>query len=208
VNRFCKPVDFVLEGVGMKLRIREWIGFVLGVILIVIAFFVFWVSAKSFVEAIAAARSEVAAAIVGAMATVLVGVSAVLLSQAHERRRSREEAHRLRKVEIYQEFISMVTRMIGATNQNLAIKEIDQAELVKYLFRYKSDILLWGSPRVIKAQIGFESDAGKGDLGLLFRAVSELYLAIREDIGLSNSGLNSLELVKLFLNEEARKKLH
>lgn len=192
----------------MKLRSREVIGVVLGVVLIVVIACIFWVFAKSFVEALAGARSEVAAAIVGAMATVLVGVSAVLISQAHERRRSREEAHRLKKVEIYQEFIGVVTRMIGAANQNLTIKEIDQAELVNYLFRYKSDILLWGSPRVVRAQIRFESEAGGGNVKLLFRLVSELYLAIRDDIGLSNSGLNNLELVKLFLNEEARKTLH
>lgn len=79
-------------------------------------------------------------------------------------------------------------------------------ELINYLFRYKSEILLWGSPRVIKAQIEFEavSGNGNGDVKALFKAVNEMYLAIREDIGLSNSGLTNLELVKLYLNKEAR----
>jgi len=97
--------------------------------------------------------------------------------------------------------------MIGAANQNLAIKEIEPGELASYLFRFKSEILLWGSPRVIRAQIKFESVAGKVDIKLLFNAVNELYMAIREDVGLSNFGLNSLELMKLYLNEEARSQL-
>ncbi len=32
-------------------------------------------------------------------------------------------------------------------------------------------------------------------------AVNNLYKAIREDIGLSNAGLNNLELIKLFLKD-------
>jgi len=141
------------------------------------------------------------------MATILVGVSAVLLSQAHERKRAAEEAHRLRKVEIYQGFIDMVSRIIGAANKNLAVKEPDPQELVQYLFKFKADILLWGAPKVIKAQIEFEHVSGSGDTKKIFSAVNSLYLAIREDIGLSNSGLNKLELMKLYLNEDARKEL-
>ncbi|MDO9028814.1 MAG: hypothetical protein Q7V09_00145 [Hydrogenophaga sp.] len=191
----------------MRLKVREFLGAAVVLILIGGVCSGVWVLGGSLVTSLASASSEVAAAVIGAMATVLVGVSAVLLSQAHERRRSREEAHRLKKVEIYQEFIGVITRMIGAANQNLAIKEIEPGELASYLFRFKSEILLWGSPRVIRAQIKFESVAGKVDIKLLFNAVNELYMAIREDVGLSNFGLNSLELMKLYLNEEARSQL-
>ena len=172
-------------------------GFVYGVWLFIAAFF----------EAITAASPEVTAAIVGAMATVLVGISAVLLSQTYERKRAAEEAHRLKKVEIYQGFIDMISRMTSASNVHLPSREPAAAELIQYLFKFKSDILLWGSPKVIRAQIEFESVSGHGDTKKLFRSVNSLYLAIREDIGLSNYGLNNLELVKLSLNESARSEL-
>ena len=84
------------------------------------------------------------------------------------------------------------------------MKGKDEKELVQYLFKFKSDILLWGSPKVIKAQIEFENISGNGNTQKTFRAVNSLYLAIREDIGLSNSGLNNLELVKLSLDNAAR----
>lgn len=141
------------------------------------------------------------------MATILVGISALLISQAHERKRAADEAHRLKKIEIYQGFVDIISRMMGASNKNLSLKEVDPQELVCFAFKFKSDILLWGSPKVIKAQIYFETVSGSGDAKNLFRAVNSLYLAIREDIGLSNSGLTSLELVKLSLNPEARKEI-
>ncbi|MHB8149624.1 MAG: hypothetical protein ACYDIB_05640 [Desulfobulbia bacterium] len=191
----------------MNTKIQKILQIVLGLTLIGVIGYGIWLLARAFVDAISAASPEVSAAIVGAMATILVGVSAVLLSQAHERKRAAEEAHRLRKVEIYQGFIDMVSRLIGATNENLSVKEPDPQELVQYLFKFKSDILLWGSPKVIRAQIEFETVSGSGNTKKVFSAVNSLYLAIRDDIGLSNSGLSNLELVKLYLNEDARKEL-
>lgn len=166
-----------------------------------------WLLIQEFWSAISAATPEITAAIIGAMATILVGISAVLISQAHERKRAAEEAHRLKKVEIYQGFIDIISRMMGASNENLALKAPDQEELLLFAFKFKSDLLLWGSPKVIKAQIQFEAVSGSGDTKKLFRAVNALYSTIREDIGLSNSGLNSLELVKLSLNPEAREEI-
>ncbi len=191
----------------MNTKIQKILQIVLGLTLIGVIGYGIWLLARAFVDAISAASPEVSAAIVGAMATILVGVSAVLLSQAHERKRAAEEAHRLRKVEIYQGLIDMVSRLIGATNENLSVKEPDPQELVQYLFKFKSDILLWGSPKVIRAQIEFETVSGSGNTKKVFSAVNSLYLAIRDDIGLSNSGLSNLELVKLYLNEDARKEL-
>jgi hypothetical protein len=163
-----------------------------------------WVLIREFYIALSAASPEITVAIIGAMATILVGISAVLISQAHERKRAAEEAHRLKKVEIYQGFIDLISRMIGASNEHLLLKAPDEYELISFVFKFKSELLLWGSPKVIKAQINFENVSGSGDTKKLFRAVNTLYMAIREDLGLSNSGLNSLELVKLSLNPEAR----
>jgi hypothetical protein len=191
----------------MKTSIQKSLQTTLGLALIFISAYGIWWLVRTFIDAISAASPEVSAAIVGAMATILGGVLAILLSQAHERKRAAEDAHRLRKVEIYQGFIDMITKLIGASNENLSIQEPDPQELIEYLFKLKADILLWGSPKVIKAQINFEAVAGSGNTGKIFHSVNSLYLAIREDVGLSNFGLNNLELVKLYLNDDARKQL-
>lgn len=188
----------------MSRKLLKLFGFFVGLPLLAAIGYGAWQLMIAFVSAITAASSEVTAAIVGSMATILVGIGVVLLGQAHEKKRSREEAHRLKKIEIYQGFIDMISRMIGATNENLDIKGPEMPELTAYLFKYKSELLLWGSPRVIKSQINFESESSSGNTKKLFRAVNEMYLAIREDIGLSNSGLSDLELVKLYLDKNAR----
>lgn len=64
---------------------------------------------------------------------------------------------------------------------------------------YKTNIILWGSPKVLKAQAKYEKEAKLGKSP--FYAVDELYRAIREDIGLSNKGLKSLDLIKLYIND-------
>lgn len=199
---------FWVSAQKMNTKIQKMFQIILGLSLIGGFTYGVWTLVKAFVDAVTVASPEIVAAIIGAMATVLVGISAVLISQVHERRRSSEEAHRLKKVEIYQNFIDMVSRMIGASNENLDLKEPDTKELAHYAFKFKADILLWGSPTVIKAQIEFENASESGDTKILFKSVNALYLAIREDIGLSNSGLNNLELVKLYLNVDARKELN
>ena len=191
----------------MKSKMLKLLIFILGLSILGAIGYGVWFLICEFLEAISAASPEITAAIIGAMATIMVGISAVLISQAHERRRAAEEAHRLKKVEIYQGFIDIISRMIGASNENITIKAPDQNELINFAFKFKSELLLWGSPKVIKAQINFEAASGNGDTKLLFRSVNTLYLAIREDIGLSNSGLNSLELVKLSLTPEARQEI-
>lgn len=188
----------------MSAKFQKTLRILLGLLLAGGIAYGIWFLGGAFVAAITAASPEVTAAIVGAMATVLVGISAVLTSQAHERKRAAEEAHRLKKVEIYQGFIAMASRVIGGSNKNIAVKEPNLKELASYFLKFKSDILLWGSPKVIKAQIEFENVSDAGDPKKLFCSMNSLYLAIREDIGLSNSGLNNLELVKLYLNREAR----
>lgn len=190
----------------MGAKLQKAFGMILALVMVAALGYGAWQLVVVFIAAITAVSPEVMAAIVGAMATILAGVAVVLLSQAHERKRAAEEAHRLKKVEIYKEFIEMVSKMLGSSNEHLEIKGPEMPELINYLFRYHSEILLWGSPRVIKAQIEFEAVSGNvsGDEKASFKAVNEIYLAIREDIGLSNSGLTNLELVKLYLDKEAR----
>jgi len=141
----------------------------------------------------------IAAAIIGAMATVSAGIAAVLITQKQTKRRELEEAHREKKVEIYNKYLIIVTRIIKGLNEELTAEKISEPELVNSLIDYKREILLWGSPKVIKAQLQYEAAACTG--GNTFLAVDNLYRAIRDDIGLSNNGLAQFDLFKLFLKD-------
>lgn len=161
--------------------------------------YVAWLVATHLLAFLASANPSISAAIVGAMATVLVSVGGALYTQAQNKKREISEAHRERKVELYKEFLDVVLRIMSRQNENLSIEPIPEQELIDFLARFKTSVLLWGSPKVIKAQLSFEDASRNG--GNVLIAVDQLYLAIREDIGLSNSGLNNHELVKMYLSD-------
>ena len=145
------------------------------------------------------ANPSVSAAVVGAMATVLVGVGGALYTQAQIKKREIEEAHRERKVELYKGFLDMVAKIMSEQNENVSLKPPSQQELVDFMVEFKTNVVLWGSPKVINAQLDFQKVSESG--GNVLFAVDELYKAIREDIGLSNKGLNKRQLVKMYLRD-------
>ena len=143
---------------------------------------------------------ELLVAIISALGTITVGIVVVLITQYYNRKLASEDAHRLKKVEIYKNLIDIFAKMLASQNKNLSIEEPTQEELLDFAFRFKSEVLLWGSPRVIKAYLVFEVIQSVPSSAIL-KAANSLYLAIRSDIGLSNFGLNNHELVKIFLTD-------
>ncbi len=161
--------------------------------------YLIWLGMSFFFTALATADAKISAAIIGAMTTVFVSISAVIITQRQTKAREVEEAHRAKKVEIYEKFIKTVTSIVAGENDEVSMQAPSQQELIDYLVDFKTEIMLWGSPEVIKAQLEFERVSKNG--GDIFEAVNNLYKSIRKDIGLSNSGLNNLELIKLYLKD-------
>ena len=172
---------------------------ILGLFLIAGILYALWVAVYFFITSLTSADPKISAAIIGAMTTIFVGIAAVIITQRQIKLREIEEAHREKKVEIYHKFLGTVTSLIAGQNDQVTIEAPTEQELIDYLVEFKTEILLWGSPKVIKAQLEFERISGSG--GDVLTAVNNLYKAIREDIGLSNAGLNDLELIKIFLKD-------
>ena len=172
---------------------------ILGFIIIGAGIYGVWLAVVFFVNALSSADPKISAAILGGMATVFVGLTAVIITQNQTKLRDREEAHRASKVEIYKRYLETIAALLAGTNDNVSLKAPTEQELVDYLVQFKTEILLWGSPEVIKMQLEFQF-ASEND-GNIFIAVNNLHKAIRADIGLSNKGLNNLELVKMYLSD-------
>mgnify|MGYP005814393581 FL=1 len=126
-------------------------------------------------------------------------MSGVLYTQSQIKNREIEEAHRSRKVEIYKGFLDMVARLMAKDNPHVSLKAPKEQELINFLVGFKTDVILWGSPKVINAHLNFEKVSNSG--GNVLFAVDELYQAIREDIGLSNKGLEKHQLMKMYLKD-------
>lgn len=82
-------------------------------------------------------------------------------------------------------------------NENVSLGPPSKQELVEFMVEFKTNVVLWGSPKVINAQLNFQKVSESG--GNVLFPVDELYKAIREDIGLSNKGLDKRQLVKMYL---------
>ncbi|MDO8827206.1 hypothetical protein [Methylophaga sp.] len=180
-------------------KLAQAIGFIFGIGIIVGTGYFVWIILGRLLKFLESANPSVSAAVVGAMATVLVGVGGALYTQAQIKKREIEEAHRSRKVELYKGFLDMVARMMSEQNENVSLEPPSQQELVDFMVEFKTNVVLWGSPKVINAQLNFQKVSESG--GNTLFAVDELYKAIREDIGLSNKGLNKRQLVKMYLRD-------
>jgi len=180
-------------------RIKKVLHLLLGLSMIAGILYCAWRVILFFVKIMQQINTSVAAAIIGAMATITAGIVAVIITQRQTKLREIAEAHREKKVEIYDKFLTIIIRILKSTNENIKAEPISEEELILLLVDFKREILLWGSPQVIKAQLHYESVAG--NTRMMFHAVDQLYRAIREDIGLSNKGLQPLDLFKLFLKD-------
>jgi len=159
-----------------------------------------WEGLHHFLALLSAASPEVAAAIIGGMFTAFVGIIAAVLSHRYARVRASEDAHRNKKVEVYHGFLEVVARLMANANSSVHLKPLKEPELVKFLVKFKTDIMLWGSPSVLNAMHEFNLQSQIGDVKM-FHAVDTLYRAIRNDIGLSNRGLKPYALVNMYLKD-------
>jgi hypothetical protein len=178
---------------------KENAGTVLAFIVLGLALYLFWVVLTRFIGFLENANPSVASAVTGTIATLLVAFWSNLYVQRQVKLREIEEAHRPRKTEIYEEFLNVISRQLAASNPLVESAALGEDELMKYLVKLQTQLILWGSPEVIKAFQVFKTSSSSDIHSLL--GVDKLLRAIRTDIGLSIQGLYSYELVKMYLKD-------
>ena len=144
-------------------------------------------------------QNEVSIAVLGVFGTILTGIIVTVITQKQSKQREVDELHRPKKVEIYKEFLEIFTRLMCNDNKNVTTKKINNEELLAFLVDFRTNILLWGSPKIISEYLKFLKLIEGG--GKSFVIMNDFIKYIREDIGLSNKGLNKNELIKMFLDD-------
>ncbi len=88
-------------------------------------------------------------------------------------------------------------------------KKIKEDILLIKMIEIKKEILIWGSAETIKQWIEWEKSTQKQGIGHieLIKEGDKLFKAIRKDLGHNDNELNNSELMKFFLDKEARDKL-
>ena len=181
---------------------KEWLQLLVGTVVIALIAYLVFNLTKLFLDFLSQVDPTVGAAIIASMTTILVGLGGALGAQYQIKMRQADETHREEKIRLYSKFLEMAASHLAQENKNLNQRWIPEKELVKFFFEFKTGIILRGSPGVIRALAIFEGvSASNGDV---LGAVDGIYREIRKDIGLSNSGLKSKELVAVYLKHEDR----
>lgn len=172
----------------------------LGIILLlalgVLAFFLI----KWIVEVFPTIDKTVQAAVIAA----LVALFSVIFTFWKERSRSLREAHRDQKIKAYSQFYESMFSVLRASKNN---SKYDESKLADEFFEIQKNILFYGSPKVIKNFSEFKLVSGNEEpqADEILKSVGRVLLAMRDDIGLSNSGLDELNIHQIYVTDDLQK---
>lgn len=102
---------------------------------------------------------------------------------------------------MHEEFIKF---WFGALMSVREKKPLDERGLQKFFERHTPELIIWGSPPMLRAYGEFRSagnDPDRSDPRRPLFVFESLLLAIREDLGHSNDGLEQGDLLRLFITD-------
>ncbi|WP_297483671.1 hypothetical protein [uncultured Photobacterium sp.] len=170
----------------------------------------FWSFIELFSAALKGSNVKIIVAVISAFSALTTGIVLALINhsktksrelvvQEKIREREIEEAHRAKKVEIYNDFLKLVSSFFQGQNKNNNKQMPKPQKILDEFEKFQNGILLWGGPKVIIAFLNFRR-VFEDNSEDMFRAVDALYKSLREDIGLSNHGLDNYETIQLYLS--------
>jgi hypothetical protein len=98
------------------------------------------------------------------------------------------------------EFVQLLIDLQQATRRGEEDELLKSERTDSTIVEFNRNVLLWGSPTVIRAFLAFRSQGGTTNPFVLGQ-MDKLLGAIRKDLGLSNWRLQKGDLVKLFLKD-------
>ncbi|MGN7294916.1 hypothetical protein [Rhizobium sp. SAFR-030] len=153
-----------------------------------------------FVSALVTADKSIQAAIIAAV----VGLFTVTFTYWKERSRSIKEAHRDKKIEVYQKFYEIMFALMEASKKGI-VSDASDAEFQAKWFEVSRGVMFYGSPTVLNAFAALKRHKGDAEPKNVFRIMGRILLAMRSDIGLSNFGLDELNIHQIYVNDDINK---
>jgi len=156
---------------------------------------------------LSAFEEELSAALVATGGTVLAAVATVVYNQRRTHAREIAEAHRPEKVRVYNLFMATMvdqlrkTKTAGGSPLNAVALP---PELIDTMFSFKRDLIVWGSPGVIRSYHGFEQKVARSSPKQAMLLFDDMLRQIRKDLGSSNWLLQRGDLIQLFLTDNLR----
>ncbi|WP_075653900.1 hypothetical protein [Pseudochrobactrum sp. B5] len=136
-----------------------------------------------------------------------VALISLIFAYWKEREKSRQEAHREKKTEIYSIFFDIVFRILKETkNKNPTTPYAESQELQDSLYELMKGVLAYGSPEVVLSIGRWRLNSNASSNTILLH-VGDILLAMRKDIGLSNKGLTNINIHQVYVLDDMEKLL-
>lgn len=133
-----------------------------------------------------------------AATTVLVATLTIVLGKYYERKMDIEAHYRVKKTEIYDEFLAAFFELFGSDNN----KDRENVELIAFIREWQRKMILWGGQDVLTKYISWmqhlKNKASDPDAKTMF-IMEEFFLAIRKDLGHKNTKLVKGTFIRLLL---------
>jgi hypothetical protein len=148
--------------------------------------------------------ATVAAAIVAAVATGLLSLLTIVLQRRHERQETVEQDIRARKIAVYTDLVGSWFDIFGLGEERSDDEsEAAIATATAKLARLTPELISWGSDDVVAAWSHYRRGMTRAgtDPALLMFGFEKVLLTIRRDVGHTNKGLTTGDLLALWVND-------
>ncbi len=149
--------------------------------------------------------SSADASVQAAIVAGAVALASILFAFLRERSKAIREAHRENKIEVYNQFFDIIFDLIKNPEKSNELENIDRSSpIVQKLMDISRGALLYGSPRVVLAFAEWRTSSihSSSDKVAPLRSIGKILLAMRSDIGLSNWGLNELNVHQIYVTDD------
>lgn len=135
--------------------------------------------------------------------TVAGSVGVTLWTTRNRRISDIERDHRLQRAQVYEKLFDHIFKMFMSARLGLAPPS--EKETIKYMFEFNSSVVLWGSPQILKSWGEFRTAAPEKlsqeeNLKVLI-ALENFLRDVRKDLGHSNAGLETGDILHVFVND-------
>jgi hypothetical protein len=178
---------------------KEVLRFIVSLILVISLGYVAYLIIAYLIGLISVIDKQVAASIIVASGTVLAAVGAALYVQRRTKEREIFEAHRPQKIEVYKQFMEAISDVLRKSKDGQMDSPEYTKSLEEFFINFTRDLIVWGSPSVIRSYENFRLGSSSSPNVLLL--VDDVLREIRGDLGNSNVGIKRGDLIKLFLKD-------
>jgi hypothetical protein len=138
----------------------------------------------------------------GPVVAGIIGFASLIYVQWHSKTREIQQSHRPQKIEVYNEFFEILARFLKNPGDRDDIEEGElPPEMRDQFWNLNRGLIVWGSPRVIRAWLRFRRLSGEQSGPETLLLMDEVLQAMRADLGNRNFGLARGDAVKVFLSD-------